>query len=76
MLVYMEIKVQINNSHVFVCVYQCLAFRDVSPQAPVHFLVIPRIPIPRLSEAKDDDVEVSQSIPLVNLLILYWGCRL
>ncbi|XP_051517842.1 histidine triad nucleotide-binding protein 2, mitochondrial isoform X1 [Myxocyprinus asiaticus] len=34
---------------------KCLAFRDVSPQAPVHFLVIPRIPIPRISEAHDDD---------------------
>ncbi|KAM9858425.1 putative HIT-like protein [Aulostomus maculatus] len=37
---------------------KCLAFRDISPQAPVHFLVIPRIPIPRISEAKDDDVEL------------------
>uniref|UniRef100_UPI0009B32A58 histidine triad nucleotide-binding protein 2, mitochondrial n=1 Tax=Monopterus albus TaxID=43700 RepID=UPI0009B32A58 len=37
---------------------KCLAFRDISPQAPVHFLVIPRVPIPRLSEAKDDDVEL------------------
>ncbi len=44
---------------VCVCVYQCLAFRDISPQAPVHFLVIPRVPIPRISEAKDDDAEVS-----------------
>ncbi|TRY95851.1 hypothetical protein DNTS_021387 [Danionella cerebrum] len=34
---------------------KCLAFRDVNPQAPVHFLVIPRIPIPRISEAHDDD---------------------
>ena len=24
---------------------QCLAFRDVAPQAPVHVLVIPRKPI-------------------------------
>ncbi|XP_044185694.1 histidine triad nucleotide-binding protein 2, mitochondrial isoform X1 [Thunnus albacares] len=37
---------------------KCLAFRDISPQAPVHFLVIPRIPIPRISEAKDDDAEL------------------
>ncbi|XP_053466145.1 histidine triad nucleotide-binding protein 2, mitochondrial [Ictalurus furcatus] len=34
---------------------KCLAFRDISPQAPVHFLVIPRTPIPRISEAHDDD---------------------
>ncbi|XP_059192455.1 histidine triad nucleotide-binding protein 2, mitochondrial isoform X1 [Centropristis striata] len=37
---------------------KCLAFRDVNPQAPVHFLVIPRLPIPRISEAKDDDAEL------------------
>lgn len=27
---------------------QCLAFRDVSPKAPTHVLVIPREPIPSL----------------------------
>ncbi|XP_033474460.1 histidine triad nucleotide-binding protein 2, mitochondrial isoform X2 [Epinephelus lanceolatus] len=37
---------------------KCLAFRDVNPQAPVHFLVIPRVPIPRISEVKDDDTEL------------------
>ncbi|XP_044051311.1 histidine triad nucleotide-binding protein 2, mitochondrial isoform X2 [Siniperca chuatsi] len=37
---------------------KCLAFRDISPQAPIHFLVIPRVPIPRISEAKDDDAEL------------------
>uniref|UniRef100_A0A8C5HSI2 Uncharacterized HIT-like protein Synpcc7942_1390 n=1 Tax=Gouania willdenowi TaxID=441366 RepID=A0A8C5HSI2_GOUWI len=36
----------------------CLAFRDANPQAPVHFLVIPRLPIPRISEARDDDAEL------------------
>ncbi|MBN3306666.1 HINT2 protein, partial [Amia calva] len=36
----------------------CLAFRDISPQAPVHFLVIPRTPIPRISEAKDDEAQL------------------
>jgi histidine triad (HIT) family protein len=29
----------------------CLAFRDVSPQAPVHVLVIPRAPLVSLAEA-------------------------
>ena len=28
---------------------RALAFRDLNPQAPVHILVIPRKPIPRLS---------------------------
>ncbi|KAI1883026.1 hypothetical protein AGOR_G00241000 [Albula goreensis] len=37
---------------------KCLAFRDISPQAPVHFLVIPRTPIPRISAAHDDEAEL------------------
>jgi len=32
-----------------------LAFRDVSPQAPTHILVIPKKPIPQLSRAEDED---------------------
>ena len=32
-----------------------LAFRDVNPQAPVHILVIPKKPIPKLDEADDTD---------------------
>ena len=34
---------------------KCLAFKDVSPQAPVHFLVIPKKPISGISAAEDDD---------------------
>lgn len=34
---------------------RCLAFRDVAPQAPVHLLVIPRTPIPRLSQSAEGD---------------------
>ncbi|MGH0181039.1 UNVERIFIED_CONTAM: hypothetical protein FKN15_014920 [Acipenser sinensis] len=37
---------------------KCLAFRDIGAQAPVHFLVIPRSPIPRISEAADDDEQL------------------
>ncbi|CAH0551876.1 unnamed protein product [Brassicogethes aeneus] len=33
----------------------CVAFDDISPQAPVHFLVIPRKPISQLSKADDGD---------------------
>lgn len=32
-----------------------IAFRDVSPQAPIHILVIPKKPIPRLSAAEQQD---------------------
>lgn len=30
---------------------QCLAFRDIAPQAPVHFLVIPKQPLVSLAES-------------------------
>ena len=32
-----------------------LAFRDINAQAPVHFLVIPKKPIAKLSDAADED---------------------
>ncbi len=32
-----------------------LAFRDIHPQAPVHILVIPKQPIPKLSDAQPED---------------------
>ncbi|XP_012303301.1 adenosine 5'-monophosphoramidase HINT1 isoform X2 [Aotus nancymaae] len=34
---------------------QCLAFHDISPQAPTHFLVIPKKHIAQISAAEDDD---------------------
>jgi histidine triad (HIT) family protein len=34
---------------------QCLAFRDVAPQAPTHVLVIPKRPIPKVGDASKDD---------------------
>ena len=34
---------------------QCLAFRDIAPQAPVHVLVIPRQPIESLRSADAAD---------------------
>lgn len=33
----------------------CLAFRDISPQAPTHILVIPKQPIPSLAQATAED---------------------
>lgn len=33
----------------------CIAINDVSPRAPVHILVIPRKPIPRLVDATAED---------------------
>ena len=34
---------------------QCVAFNDLNPQAPKHFLVIPRKPISQLSKSKEED---------------------
>ncbi len=36
----------------------CLAFRDINPQAPVHFLVVPRRPIPALVDLTVGDEEL------------------
>ncbi|XP_075529740.1 putative HIT-like protein slr1234 isoform X1 [Dermacentor variabilis] len=37
---------------------KCIAFRDVNPQAPVHFLVIPRKALPMLDSATEEDVQL------------------
>lgn len=44
---------------------QCLAFRDVAPQAPVHVLVIPRQPIARLDEASPEHAALLGHLLLV-----------
>jgi len=33
----------------------CLCFRDISPQAPVHLLLIPKKPVTRIALAQSDD---------------------
>src|SRR6516225_258939 len=35
-----------------------LAFQDIKPQAPVHVLIVPKKPIPRVAEAKPEDHQV------------------
>ena len=54
-----------------------LAFRDIRPAAPVHVLIVPKKPIPRIAEAQADDqkllghlllkaAEVAQQLGLSN----------
>lgn len=44
---------------------QCLAFQDVNPQAPIHFLVIPRKEIPSLADADEEDRKLLGHLLLV-----------
>ena len=37
---------------------ECLAFRDVTPQAPVHVLLIPKKPVVSLKELTPSDAEL------------------
>ncbi len=43
----------------------CIVINDINPQAPVHLLVIPKKPIPRLSQSEDTDQDVLGHLMLV-----------
>ena len=45
---------------------QVLSFNDVSPQAPVHFLVIPKKPITMIETAEDSDGQVNTLKSFIN----------
>ncbi|MGQ9424589.1 histidine triad nucleotide-binding protein [Gilvimarinus sp. F26214L] len=36
----------------------CICIRDIAPKAPVHVLLIPRKPVPRLADASEADQEL------------------
>lgn len=36
----------------------CLAFNDISPQAPMHILIIPKKPIVKVADAEPDDAQL------------------
>lgn len=44
---------------------QCLAFRDINPQAPVHVLVIPKKPIRSIAELGNEDSSLMGHLFLV-----------
>lgn len=33
----------------------CAAFRDINPQAPTHILVVPKQPVPKLTDVGEDE---------------------
>ncbi len=43
----------------------CLAFNDISAQAPIHYLVIPKKPIPSLIECRQTDKNLLGHLILV-----------
>lgn len=43
----------------------CLAFRDVNPQAPVHILVIPKEPVAKLADTTDSHKQMLGHLLLV-----------
>jgi len=44
---------------------RCVAFRDISPQAPVHLLIVPRQPIPRVGLATAEEAALLGHLLLV-----------
>jgi histidine triad (HIT) family protein len=44
---------------------QAIAFKDINPQAPTHILVIPKKPIPCLSEATESDRDLLGHLLLI-----------
>ena len=48
----------------------CLAFRDISPQAPVHILIVPKKPIPRVGLSEPEDQSTLGHLLLIAPLVL------
>lgn len=47
----------------------CFAINDINPQAPVHVLIIPKIPIEKVSDAGAADKEMLGHLLLVSKVI-------
>ena len=59
------------NKIIIIIVLQCVVFNDITPQAPVHFLVVPKKPIVRLADADEGDEKVKDFLNLFLLIIAY-----
>ncbi len=49
---------------------RCVAFDDISPQAPTHFLVLPKKPLAMLDAATEEDETVSLLRSLIHFIHL------
>ena len=47
----------------------CIAVRDISPQAPVHVLIIPKKLIPRVAQAGEEDEQLLGKLLLIARMI-------
>ena len=47
----------------------CFCFRDINPQAPIHLLIVPQKPIPRISKATPEDQNLLGHLLLTAQLI-------
>ena len=43
----------------------CIAFNDISAQAPIHFLVIPKKPVVSLNECKEEEQDLLGHLLLI-----------
>ena len=43
----------------------CIVIKDINPQAPLHLLIIPKKPIPKLSEASKEDLKILGHLMLI-----------
>ena len=43
----------------------CIVIEDIAPKAPIHLLVIPKKPIKKLSDVKEDDKELLGHLMMV-----------
>ena len=43
----------------------CIVINDINPQAPLHLLIIPKKPLPKLSDAQEKDLNLLGHLMLV-----------
>ena len=43
----------------------CIVINDINPQAPIHLLIIPKKPLPKLSDAEEKDLNLLGHLMLI-----------